>query len=217
MTQQADRWSLVVPVKRVENAKTRLALDVDARAALAVAMAVDTVAAALSCALVATVVVVTDDIRARAALSPLGVRIVPDVPDAGLNAALSHGVAAASNGHVAALSSDLPALRGDDLAVVLDRAADHDQAVVADLPGTGTTLLCARSATWFTPQFGVASLAAHVAAGAVDLTDLAPESVRRDVDTLAGLRAAIALGIGPATRLALEALPDAIADGGLAG
>ena len=32
MTQRADRWSLVVPIKRVENAKTRLALDVSARA-----------------------------------------------------------------------------------------------------------------------------------------------------------------------------------------
>ena len=60
MTQQADRWSLVVPVKRVENAKTRLDLDVEARASLAVAMAVDTVTAALACPLVTQVVVVTD-------------------------------------------------------------------------------------------------------------------------------------------------------------
>ena len=203
MTQRADRWSLVVPVKRVENAKTRLALDVEARASLAVAMAVDTVAAALDCELVANVVVVTDDARAREALEPLGVRIVPDEPDAGLNAALAHGVATASSGHVAALSSDLPALRGKDLAVVLEQAADHDQSVVADLPGAGTTLLCARSAALFAPRFGVASLAAHVAAGATDLTEIAPESVRRDVDTLDGLRAAIALGIGGATRRAL--------------
>jgi 2-phospho-L-lactate guanylyltransferase len=208
MTQQAERWSLVVPVKRVENAKTRLALDAEARASLAVAMAVDTVAAALACHLVAAVVVVTDDGRARAALSPLGVRIVPDEPDAGLNAALAHGVASTANGHVAALSSDLPALRSEDLAVVLARAADHDQAVVADLPGTGTTLLCARSAALFEPRFGVASLAAHVAAGATDLTALAPESVRRDVDTLDGLRAAVALGIGDATRYALADLPE---------
>jgi 2-phospho-L-lactate guanylyltransferase len=217
MTQQAGRWSLVVPVKRVENAKTRLALDVDARAALAVAMAIDTVAAALACPLVAAVVVVTDDGRARAALEPLGVRIVPDVPDAGLNAALSHGVAAAAHGPVAALSSDLPALRGEDLAVVLGQAAAHDLAVVADLPGSGTTLLCARSATWFTPRFGVASLSAHVAAGAVDLTDGAPESVRRDVDTLDGLRAAVALGIGAATLLALKAVPEVFTDGGTVG
>lgn len=207
MTQQTHRWSLVMPVKRVENAKTRLDLDVEARAALAVAMAVDTAAAALTCRRVSHVVVVTDDRRAREALAPLGVQLVPDVPDAGLNAALVHGVTAAANGHVAALSSDLPALRGADLAVVLDRAAEHDLSVVADVPGTGTTLLCARSAAMFEPRFGVASLAAHVAAGATDLTDLAPESVRRDVDTLDGLRAAVALGIGDATRRALADLP----------
>lgn len=207
MTQHADRWSLIVPVKRVENAKTRLGLDAASRASLAVAMAVDTVAAALACPLVSAVVVVTDDGRARDALEALEVRIVPDVPDAGLNAALEHGVAIAANGHVGALASDLPALRADDLTVVLSKATEHDQSVVGDLSGTGTTLLCARSAAHFAPRFGVASLAAHVAAGAADLTELAPESLRRDVDTIDGLSAAVDLGVGDATRRALADLP----------
>lgn len=207
MTQQADRWSLVVPVKRVENAKTRLGLDAPSRAALAVAMAFDTITAALSCPLVATVVVVTDDPRARKELAQLGVRIVRDEPDAGLNAALEHGVAAADNGHVGALASDLPALRGDDLAVVLQRAVEHEQSVVADLSGAGTTLLCARSPAQFAPRFGVASLAAHVAAGAVDLSEIAPEPLRRDVDTVDALSAAVDLGVGDATKRALAELP----------
>ncbi|MGN6474767.1 MAG: 2-phospho-L-lactate guanylyltransferase [Mycobacteriales bacterium] len=207
MTQRADRWSLVVPVKRVENAKTRLGLDAPSRATLAVAMAFDTVAAALSCPLVASVVVVTDDQRARTELTQLGARIVPDEPDAGLNAALAHGVALVDNGHVGALASDLPALRAEDLAVVLRHAAGHDQAVVGDLAGSGTTLLCARSAAHFAPRFGPASLAAHVAAGAVDLSDIAPESLRRDVDTVDGLSGAVDLGVGAATRRALAELP----------
>ncbi|HVT21172.1 MAG TPA: 2-phospho-L-lactate guanylyltransferase [Mycobacteriales bacterium] len=207
MTQLADRWSLVVPVKRVENAKTRLGLDAASRASLAVAMAVDTVAAALACPRVSAVVVVTDDRRAREALEPLGVQIVPDTPDAGLNAALEHGVARARNGHVGALASDLPALRPDDLAAVLALAAAHEQSVVGDLSGTGTTLLCARSAAHFTPRFGVESLAAHLAAGAADLTERAAESVRRDVDTVEALSGAVDLGVGPATRLALNGLP----------
>jgi 2-phospho-L-lactate guanylyltransferase len=212
MTQPADRWSLVVPVKRVENAKTRLGLDAASRASLAVAMAVDTVAAALACPLVSTVVVVTDDARARDALAPLGARIVPDAPDAGLNAALEHGIAIATEGagaqsRVAALASDLPALRAEDLAVVLGCAADHDQSAVADLSGSGTTLLCASSASRFVPRFGVASFAAHLAAGAVDITDVAPESVRRDVDTIDGLSGAVDLGVGIATRQALGELP----------
>ncbi|HWC34805.1 MAG TPA: 2-phospho-L-lactate guanylyltransferase [Mycobacteriales bacterium] len=207
MTQLADRWSLVVPVKRLENAKTRLGIDAESRASLAVAMAVDTVVAALACPLVGSVVVVTDDGRARAALEPLGIQIEPDVPDAGLNAALEHGVAIAANGHVGALASDLPALRPDDLTVVLRRAEAHDQSVVGDVSGTGTTLLCARSAAQFAPRFGVASLAAHLAAGATDLTDVAPPSLRRDVDTIDALSAAVDLGVGAATRRALDALP----------
>jgi 2-phospho-L-lactate guanylyltransferase len=207
MTQPADRWSLVVPVKRVENAKTRLGLDAASRASLAIAMAVDTVTAALACPLVSAIVVVTDDARAREALGLLDAQIVADEPDAGLNAALEHGVAVAGSGAVGALASDLPALRPDDLEVVLRRALDHDQAVVADLSGTGTTLLCARSAELFAPRFGVASFPAHVAAGAVDLTDLAPESVRRDVDTVDSLSGAVDLGVGEATKRALADLP----------
>jgi 2-phospho-L-lactate guanylyltransferase len=207
MTQHEDRWSLIIPVKRVEIAKTRLALDVEARSALALSMAVDTVTATLASELVATVVVVTDDRRARAALADLGVTIVADVPDAGLNAALAHGASSAPTTRVAALSSDLPALRADDLSLVLARAQAHVRAVVGDLPGTGTTLLCAASARDFEPQFGVSSLAAHVASGAYDLTADAPESVRRDVDTVDDLRAAAALGVGPMTRQALESLP----------
>jgi 2-phospho-L-lactate guanylyltransferase len=206
MTQHADRWSLIIPVKRVEIAKTRLALEVDARSTLAVTMALDTIAAAMASNLVAAVVVVTDDQRARAALRELDVTIVADVPDAGLNAALRHGAASAPTARIAALSSDLPALRAEDLSSVLGEAQQHATSVVADVQGTGTTLLCAESTGGFAPQFGVSSLAVHVAAGAYDLTSLAPESVRRDVDTVDDLRAAVALGVGPRTREALEVL-----------
>lgn len=206
MTQQAGRWSLIVPVKRVEIAKTRLALDVATRASLAVAMAVDTVFAALDSSSVAAIVVVTDDERARAALEGLDVTIVADVPDAGLNAALAHGAAVAPTSRVAALSSDLPSLKGDDLSLVLTEAGRHDQAVIADVAGTGTTLLCAGRGDLFVPRFGVASRAAHVAGGAVDLTTVAPESIRRDVDSVDDLRAAIALGVGQATRDALDVM-----------
>jgi 2-phospho-L-lactate guanylyltransferase len=205
MTRGATRWSIVVPVKRLANAKTRLDLDVTTRAALAVAMAVDTVTAAISCDLVGAVVVVTDDSRARQELEPLGVSIIPDAPDAGLNAALRHGAASTPAGPVCALSSDLPALRSHDLGVVLEAAAAHRQAVVADLPGTGTTAYFAASLDVFAPRFGIGSRDLHVAAGAVDVTAASPESVRRDVDTIDALAAAVALGVGPATQAVLAA------------
>jgi 2-phospho-L-lactate guanylyltransferase len=206
MTCRGDLWSLIVPVKRLDVAKTRLAVDVEARADLAVAMAYDTVSVSLSCDEVAEVVVVTDDARARLALEEIGARVIPDKPDAGLNAALRHGAANAGSTRVAALSSDLPALRRDDLADVLAAARPHRQSVVADLPGTGTTLYAVTGGAEFNPQFGPGSHETHLRAGAVDLTTAAAESVRRDVDTLEALRSAVAIGVGPATEKALASL-----------
>ena len=67
-------WSLVVPVKVLARAKSRLAvLAGPHRPELALAMAADTVAAALACAEVARVIAVTDDPQAAQELAGLGV------------------------------------------------------------------------------------------------------------------------------------------------
>ena len=82
-------WSVIVPVKRPEVAKTRLAdLAGSRRPAIARAFAADTVAAALACPEVAEVVVVTDDVQTAEAVTAMGATVVDDAPDAGLNAAL---------------------------------------------------------------------------------------------------------------------------------
>jgi 2-phospho-L-lactate/phosphoenolpyruvate guanylyltransferase len=194
-----DHWSLLVPVKRLDLAKTRLAVSAQLRADLALAMACDTVGAALRCDAVDEVVVITSDGRATQALSTLGARVVEDGPDLGLNPALVHGAAVAACSHVAALSSDLPALRTGDLEAALLLAAEYDSAVVADASGSGTTLLAAFSVAAFAPQFGVGSRASHIAGGAVDLSAHVAPSVRHDVDTVEALDAAIRLGLGPET------------------
>lgn len=197
------QWAIVVPVKRLAVAKTRLAVDPALRADLALAMALDTVSAALATPTVAVVVAVSDDERAIAHLTSCGALVVADEPDAGLNPALEHGahaaVDAASARAVAALASDLPALRPDDLDRALRAAAAGPCACVGDAQGSGTTLLAASDAAEFHPQFGPGSRARHVAAGAVDLTDAAAASLRRDVDTLDDLRTAVRLGCGPET------------------
>src|SRR5262245_14240719 len=88
MTPQPGRWSLVVPVKRLALAKTRLAsVAGEHRFALALAFAIDTTAAALSSPEVAGVVVVTDEPVASRAAAAIGATVVPDRPDAGLNPA----------------------------------------------------------------------------------------------------------------------------------
>jgi 2-phospho-L-lactate guanylyltransferase len=175
---------------------------------LVLALLADTVAAASACPVVAGVVVVTDDPAAADVARSLGVPTVPDEPDRGMNPALEHGARTTGGSAVAALSSDLPALRPDELAAALDAAArTAPRCFVADAQGTGTTLLTAVG-TELRPRFGPASAAAHVADGAVLLaggTDAWP-GLLRDVDTEEDLRAAAALGVGPRTTAVLERL-----------
>jgi len=195
-------WGVVVPVKRLELAKSRLTSYGDrTRQDLALAFAADVVTAASK---VAEVLVVTDDPRAEELLSGLGARVVPDDPDAGLNPALQHGADLLSTEVVATVSSDLPALRSEDLADVLRRVVPGGRVFVSDVAGTGTTLLAAGRGALLAPSYGPSSRNAHLMSGAVEV-DAAP-SLRQDVDTPDDLRTVVALGVGAHTRAVLEGL-----------
>ncbi|GAA0922070.1 2-phospho-L-lactate guanylyltransferase [Nonomuraea longicatena] len=207
------RWSLVVPVKTLVAAKTRLAEATGPhRTRLAVAVACDTVSAVLACPLVARAIVVTADPAAAGPLGALGAEVVPD-PDLGLNTALRTGAAHAVRlepGHaVGALQADLPALRPAELAEVLAAAAEFDQSFVPDALDVGTTFYGVRPGVPFTPRFGGESRARHLAGGAKELLLPGVDSVRRDVDTPDDLRAALALGLGRHTAAVVSDLwPD---------
>ena len=198
-------WSVVVPAKRLALAKTRLTpltegLEGPPGAAhdrLVLALLADTVAAALASPAVAGVLVVTDDPAAAAEVTRLGARTVPDEPDRGLNPALAHGARATGSAAVAALSSDLPALRPEELTAALAAAERAPRCFVADAQGTGTTLLTA-AGTDLRPAFGAESAHRHAAGGAVPLSGDWP-GLARDVDTPGDLRAALTLGVGPHT------------------
>ncbi|MCW6009141.1 2-phospho-L-lactate guanylyltransferase [Micromonospora sp. CPCC 205371] len=198
-------WVVVLPVKRLHVAKSRLrgALPGVPHESLALALAQDTAAAALSCAPVAEVVAVTDDPAVGRALARLGARVVPDDPRDGLNAAFAHGATAAGAGRpVAALAADLPALLPEELAAALHAArvegGARARSFVADAPGTGTVLLTAPPGTALEPRFGPDSADAHRRSGALPLAGHWP-TLRRDVDTASDLAAAALLGVGPAT------------------
>ncbi|MCG5214470.1 2-phospho-L-lactate guanylyltransferase [Streptosporangium sp. KLBMP 9127] len=196
-------WSIVVPVKTLVAAKTRLAAAAGPhRSRLAVAVACDTVSAALACPLVARVIVVTADPAAAGPLAALGADVVTD-PDRGLNTALragaAHAVRLAPGDPVAALQADLPALRPAELATVLTAAAEFDQSFLPDAADVGTTFYGVRPGLPFTPGFGGESRARHLSGGAKELCPQGVDSVRRDVDTPDDLRIAIALGLGPHT------------------
>jgi 2-phospho-L-lactate guanylyltransferase len=197
-------WSLVVPVKVLARAKSRLAAAAGPhRPALALAMAADTVAAALACTDVARVIAVTDDPRAAEVLAGLGALVTGDEPDRGLNPALRHGAAIAAarwpGSGIAALAADLPALRPAELGLGLHAAGRWDHAFVPDASGSGTTLYAARPGAEFRPRFGPRSAEQHRASGAVELGLPGLASLRRDVDQPRDLRAASALGVGPRT------------------
>ncbi len=197
-------WTVVLPVKVLARAKSRLALLAGSRRAdLALALASDTVSAVVACPDVTRVLVVTSDAKAGSRLAALGAIVVPDEPDGGLNAALRHGAAVASgrwpDSGVAALAADLPALRPGELSRALRAAAAvaaGGAAFVPDAAGIGTTMYAVAPGVAFRPMFGGASRARHASAGAVELSLDGVPGLRRDVDTPEDLRAAVALGAG---------------------
>jgi 2-phospho-L-lactate guanylyltransferase len=207
-------WTVIVPLKRLEAAKSRLRgpLAGADHEALVLAMALDTVAAALASPIVGRVVVVTGDPDQSEVAVGLGAEVVADVPDAGLNPALAYAAAlvrprgaTASLPGVAALPADLPALRTPELtqALTLAGARGAARSFVADASGIGTVLLAAPPGALLEPCFGAGSAAAHLASGAVALAGDWP-SLRHDVDTPADLAEAIVLGVGPRTVTAVE-------------
>jgi 2-phospho-L-lactate/phosphoenolpyruvate guanylyltransferase len=202
-------WVVVVPVKRADIAKSRLGgVTAQQRAELARAFPADCVAAAVACPVVRAVVAVTDDRVAAQRLQALGARVIPDEPDAGLNAALQHAHTYVRQAYddppVAVLSGDLPALRPAELSAALTRAHGLTRAFLADDEGAGTTLLTASPGVELDPRFGAGSRASHRSSGARELSPVGLDSVRRDVDTAADLDEAVRLGVGAHTRTVLS-------------
>lgn len=197
-----EAFALLVPVKALSTAKTRLALDGDRTRRLMRAFALDSVTAAAQSPLVAGVYVVSSEPD----LELPGVTVLPDEGAGDLNGALAAAarrVQASRPGlGLAALCADLPCLVEPDLTAALS-AATAARWFVADAEGSGTTLLAAVAGHDLEPCFGPGSAARHAATGAVPLRDGVP-TVRLDVDTTADLDAAVALGVGPHTAAALS-------------
>lgn len=194
------RWTVLVPVKALPRAKSRLAgfsRDADSHATLVRAMREDTIRAARGAPNVARVLRIGDRPSVEHDL-------VQERP--GLDAAVVEGARHARErwpgDAVAAVVGDLPALTLAELAEALDAAAGHRRAFVADSAGTGTTLLAAAPGTDLEPAFGPGSAARH-ASRAVSLP--AGPGLRQDVDTESDLRAALLLGVGPSTLAAIVA------------
>lgn len=200
-----SRVSLVIPVRDPASAKSRLAVGDDPaaharRAALAAAIALDTVSAARAAREVGEVIVV-----GTLAEQVDGVHVLAD-PGFGLLVAVGAGIAAADPAApTAVLLGDLPALQPADLDAALVAASEHHWAFVPDAEGTGTTLVTAAAGLPHALRFGEASAEQHRDAGYLELDVPERSGLRRDVDTpaqltaLAELAAAGAVLLGPRT------------------
>jgi 2-phospho-L-lactate guanylyltransferase len=156
-------WTVLLPVKVLARAKSRLAvLAGDRRRELALALASDTVAAVLACPEVARVVVVTSDPVAGPLLASLGAVIVADEP-ADRSASLVPGSASLAPGTVAAVPAVLDELGVQD---ALNAALRHGAAVaVRRWPGSGLAALTADLPALSPAELAVALRAVSAAPG----------------------------------------------------
>lgn len=195
-------WSVVIPVKGTSNSKSRFGAGDNSE--LAIAMALDTVCAALAAEGVDEVIVVTS---AAELFERIGATVIAD-PHAGLSGAIDAGLAAVDTGlegNRAVLLGDLPALRPAELGAALERALGHPLSIVADSEGTGTTLATATSGYRHVLAFGPGSREAHVASSYTVLEGDWP-GLTWDVDTPSHLAALVRDGrLGRHTSAYLQA------------
>ncbi len=174
--------TIVIPYRG--DAKRRLPASI--RAAAAVAMLGDVVAAALE---VGPVLVVTDDV----AVVPLGARVVPD-PGQGLSAAVSAGLERV-DGHALVVNADLPCVT----AAALGELAAAGLALVEAEDGTTNAMSLPDTAV-FAPLYGPGSadrFCAHA-----PFVSLAIPVLVSDVDAIEDLERVMPLA-GPRTRALL--------------
>src|SRR5215475_14266181 len=180
---------LVIAVKRLTAAKTRLApvFSAATRESVVLAMLIDTITAASAVAALHSVTVVTPDEVAADATRRLGARVLMDPTPEGHRDPLNNAIAAAEatiraeTPNVAALQGDLPALQPQELAEAITAARGYRRSFVGDRHGTGTSALFAFG-VGLDPHFGPDSAQRHRHSGAIELTGAWP-GLRCDIDT----------------------------------
>jgi 2-phospho-L-lactate/phosphoenolpyruvate guanylyltransferase len=204
--------ALIIAVKRLAAAKTRLApvFSAATRELVVLAMLVDTLTAAAKVTSLRGITVVTPDELAADTARELGAAVLADPTPDDHPDPLNNAIAAAEDAIVAgadapsnlvALQGDLPALQVQELAEAIAAARVHTRSFVSDRHGSGTAALFAFGAP-LRPQFGPDSAQRHRHSGAIELTGPWP-GLRCDIDTPDDLMAARRLGVGSATARAI--------------
>jgi 2-phospho-L-lactate guanylyltransferase len=208
--------ALLLPVKRRENAKQRLApvLSPADRRALMEAMIADGFAAARAAVRPERVYVVTADAEVAATAAGHGWRVLAETEQVSESASVDRAAAICAAEGVTSLLRlplDLPLVTGADIDAVFDAASTADAVIVPSRDGTGTNAILRRPPTLFRSHFGPGSLALHRRAAADARARVAILKIMRiamDVDDADDLSALLAHQPRRATRDWLAARPE---------
>jgi 2-phospho-L-lactate/phosphoenolpyruvate guanylyltransferase len=159
----------ILPIKRFDAAKQRLAggIDHERRRELAAAMVTDVLEAIGEARTIERTIVVSGDPIAQEIAAAAGAEVVPDPGDAGhVEAALAGIARAEAEGAtcVVLLPGDCPLLDPRELDRLLTGIPERYVGVVPDRHGTGTNALALSPPDAIVPAFGEGSCARHVAA-----------------------------------------------------
>ncbi len=214
---QGGAWA-IVPVKRFDRAKSRLAglLDAAERADLARAMLADVLDALARTQELSGVAVVTSDEEARTIATALGFETATDPGESGVNDAVAIGLRhARARGATCALivPGDIPFVTAGEIRAVL-RALSTTRVVVAPAArDSGTNILAMALSDAIRPAFGRDSAARHIAAARAAGSEpavLALNGAGRDIDVPGDLAGDMAPTRGPRTRACLLRLDVAV-------
>ncbi len=191
------RATAILPIKRFDAAKSRLAdaVAAGARADLAAAMLADVLAALDRSEWLDRVIIVSGEPRAASAAAAAGAELIDDPDDEGHSPAalLGVGVALAAGARCAALlPGDCPLLDPAELDAALGTLAPGTAGVIPDRHGSGTNGLLLAPPDAITPSFGPGSRERHLGlarAAGVAARVVAIESLALDLDTPADLEA----------------------------
>ena len=190
---------IVVPY-RGRSGKQRVDAPADVRAALALAMLGDVLAA---CIPTGPTLLVTEDGAARTLAAELGAGVVDD-PGGGQGAAVAAALERVGPGPVLVVNADVPCVVPHDLRTLSGIAELGAIGLVEAGDGT-TNALALPDASQFAPLYGGGSAARfrdHAAAQGVPAIAAVIPSLADDVDTLEDLRR-LGLRAGPRTQAAL--------------
>ncbi|EKF20892.1 2-phospho-L-lactate guanylyltransferase [Nitratireductor pacificus] len=206
-------WA-IVPVKRLDRAKSRLSLLLSRaeRQELAGAMLRDVFDVLVGAERLSGIVVVTNDVQAAELASGIGASVVPDRLEAGTNEAVRQGLewllGRDCEGAIV-VPGDVPFASPAEVDAVAGALDAHAVVLVPALRDGGTNMLGLRPSNLMEPAFGPDSFTRHLAmARAAGITPrvLHLEGAGHDIDVSSDLFCSAEGGAAARTRAFLERL-----------